>query len=165
MAKKGVRIKNNVDWDKVLEAEHRAKAKALWMQGQAVIAQADKDKLVPIETATLRRSSVVTLERLPNPDVVHEEAKKLKGERKVRSDDPKSATGDVKKAWVSYNTPYAEYLHENTNWEPRDWRRTAGGKIAPSPKEGGPKWLEKALASVKDKLAEIAVRVMKEEFK
>jgi hypothetical protein len=65
-------FRNTVNFTAVVDAERKAAFKALWMHGQAVVTQAQKDKLVPIETGTLRRSSVVTLAYLPKPEDVYQ---------------------------------------------------------------------------------------------
>jgi hypothetical protein len=148
-----VTVRNTVNFAAVKDAERKAAFKALWMHGQAVITQAQKDKLVPIETGTLRRSSVVTLARLPNPEMTYQAA--LSG--KPQGDNPEAAarnTTSPLKAWVSWNTPYAEWLHETFGWKPR-----------PPLEEGGPKWAEIALAACKDKFAAITARVLREFFK
>lgn len=123
------------------------------MHGQAVVTQAQRDKLVPIDTGTLRRSSVVTLARLPNPEEAYQAA--LGG--KPKNDKPETAAKNKTsplKAWVSWNTPYAEWLHETFDWKPRRPR-----------KEGGPKWAELALVACKDTFAVITVRVFQSSFK
>ena len=148
-----VTVRNAVNFAAVRDAERKAAFKALWMHGQAVVTQAQKDKLVPIDTGTLRRSSVVTLARLPNPEEVYRAA--LGG--KPQSDKPETAAKDKTsplKAWVSWNTPYDEWLHETFWWKPR-----------PPRKEGGPKWAELALAACKDTFAAITARVFQSSFK
>lgn len=171
MAKKA--LKSTVNFGLITQAKEKAAALALWRQGQAVVAQAQRDRLVPIETGTLRRSAVVTLNRLPNPGAVYSEAK-VKAVNNSAFTPPGadvsagtnvSAGANVTKAYVSYNAPYAEALHERLDWKPRGVRRLGGGKRVPKPAEGGPKWLEKALAACKDKFAAIAERAFKEVFK
>jgi hypothetical protein len=157
--------KVNIDVKKILEAKREIKIHALWRIGQAVIAQAQKDKLVPIETGTLRRSAVVTLGRLPDPGEVCEKAKEGKGSKPLTIDSPEAHSENVDAAYVSYNTPYAEHLHENLNWTPRNWRAAPGGKIADSPPEGGPKWMEKAAAACRAKFPKILAGVIKERLK
>ena len=140
--------KVEIDTRKIYEAERKAKAHALWRMGQAVIARAQRDKLVPIDTGTLRRSAVVTFGHPPDPGAVYETAKGTK----AKSDSPNNA-GNVDKAYVSYNTPYAERLHENLDWKP-----------APPIAEGGPKWMEMALAACKSKFPAILARTFREHF-
>jgi hypothetical protein len=147
-------FRNTVDFSAVVDAERKAAFKALWMHGQAVDSQARKDKLVPIDTGTLRRTSVVTLARLPNPEEIYQVA--LSG-GKPQNDSPDSVSQNKTaplKAWVSWNTPYAEWLHETFRWKPR-----------PPREEGGPKWAEIALAACKDKFADITARVFREFFR
>jgi len=144
---------STVNFTAIQDAERKAAFKALWMHGQAVITQAQKDKLVPIETGTLRRSSVVTLARLPNPEDIYQTALGST----PQSDNPDSAAQNKTsplKAWVSWNTPYAEWLHETFGWSPR-----------PPREEGGPKWAEIALATCRDKFAAITARVFREVFR
>jgi hypothetical protein len=146
-------FRSTVNFSAVQDAERKAAYKALYMHGQAVITQAQRDKLVPIETGTLRRSSVVTLARLPNPEEVYQTALSSN----PQNDNPDAAAQNKTaplKAWISWNTPYAEWLHETFGWKPRKPRE-----------EGGPKWAEIALAACKDKFAAITARVFREILK
>jgi hypothetical protein len=162
-----VKFKAQIDFnDKaVIRALQEAKKHILWRQGQEVITQAQISKLVPVDTGTLRRSAVVTLEKLPDMKSVFEKAEKGKGQKPVVVDNPKNHTGDVDVAYVSYNTPYAAALHENTRWRPRDWRKTATGKIVKKPAEGESKWIETALALVRHKFPDIAKAILERYFK
>ncbi len=120
--------------DKAKSLVKEAERDALWMVGQYAIELAQND--IPIETGTLRRSAVVTVGRLPDPKNIYEQAK---------NGTPPQARLPGNTVFVSYNTPYAVHLHENLNWKPRWWKRTAQGNIVDSPQVGGPKWLEKAM--------------------
>ena len=120
--------------DKAKGLVKEAEGAALWDVGQYAIELAQND--VPIESGTLRRSAVVTVGTLPDPGNTYEKAKSGK---------PEIAKGSGDTVFVSYNTPYAVHLHENLNWKPRWWKRTAQGNIVDSPQVGGPKWLEKAM--------------------
>lgn len=125
---------------------------ALWLAGQDVITKAMNN--VPLDTGTLRRSGTVTMNCLPDKRLAYEYAIDGKGNRgtstKKGVETPKS-----KRRWkdivvyVSYNTPYAIWLHESPNWHPRGWRRTAKGNRVEKPAVGKWKWLEKALPAVK----------------
>jgi hypothetical protein len=173
-----VKFDTKVDFDgkKVRKVLRNAKKEILWRQGQAIIAQAQISKLVPLETGTLRRSAVVTLETLPDMNDVFGKAKTEAGQGSpVVVDSPNEHTGNVDTAYVSYNTPYAAALHENTNWKPRGWvsrhpekKGYSGHKKVKGPGEirgeGGPKWLEKAVAIVRGKLEEIAKNMMEKFF-
>jgi len=165
--KTGITITSEFNGDDIKKHMEGAIKQALWVQGQALIAEAQRRKLVPLDTGTLRRSAVVTLNELPLMSQVHGMAEASDGNNPVVVDDPKKHSGPVNDVYVSYNTPYAATLHENLNvvhkpeWEPRDWRRTASGKIVPKPAEGEPKWIEKANASILSKLAAIAASAIR----
>ena len=135
------------DLDELYRREEEAKKRALWLQGQAVIATAQRDRLVPFETGTLRRSAMTTLEELPSMQEVYGKAEEATGQKPVVVDDPKNHNGDIGVAYVSYNTPYAAALHENEKWKAR--------------REGGWKWIEKALAAIAPRLPEIAAKEIK----
>jgi hypothetical protein len=182
-----VKFKTKIDFNdkKVIQALQNAKKHILWRQGQEVITQAQTAKLVPLDTGTLRRSAVVTLEKLPDMQSVFKEAEKGSGDKPVVVDSPGAHAGDVDVAYVSYNTPYAAALHEDSvgkkhsKWKPRDWKsrnpdpnsnKYMGHKkvkqgTGDAPGEGGPKWLEKAVAMVRHKFPEIAKSIMKRYFK
>lgn len=148
---------------------------ALWIAGQNAVTLAMLN--VPLDTGTLRRSGTVTMDRLPDKRLAYEYAVDGKGNRgtstKKGAETPKS-----KRRWkdivvyVSYNTPYAIWLHESPNWSPRGWKWTSWKKIKndkalyrierendkgkkeirekiPKPAVGTWKWLEKALPEVK----------------
>ncbi|MDR2527936.1 MAG: hypothetical protein LBD04_02815 [Synergistaceae bacterium] len=159
MAKNG--FKSAVDFGLITEAREKASTLALWRQGQAVVSQVQRDRLAPIETGALRRSAVVTLNHLPNPEAVYAEAR----EKAVDNPALPPAGARAAKAYVSYNTPYAEALHERLDWKPRATRKLASGRVVQKPAEGGPKWLEKALAACKSKFPAIVSRTFKEVFK
>ena len=161
MLKPEITVEVDFDTSKLFGREQQAKKHALWYMGQALIAEAQRLNLVPLDTGALRRSAVVTLNKLPSMSDVYDKAKPGDGDRPVVVDNPESHNEDVDTAYVSYNTPYAARLHEDMTWNPRDWRRTAGGKKVTKPAVGGPKWIEKAEASIRSKLPGIAARIMR----
>jgi hypothetical protein len=142
-----VKVKDELNFKVVQEKAAEAVKYALWRQGQAVIAQAQKDKLVPIDTGTLRRSAVVTFNEPPNFLLAFSSAAVAKGNKPITLDKPEAHKGPVNSVYVSYNTPYAAHLHESLSWKPH--------------REGGPKWIERALAAVKGKFNEIAANAVK----
>lgn len=153
----------------------RVVEEALWLAGQNAITLAMPN--VPLDTGTLRRSGTVTMDRLPDKQLAYEYAVDGRGNRGTSTkrgvEAPRSARRwkDIV-VYVSYNTPYAIWLHESPNWRPRAWKWTSWksrkGKEAfyrierrneqgkkefrekiPKPAVGTWKWLEKALPTVK----------------
>jgi hypothetical protein len=152
----------NIDTARIRALRDQAAKEALWAQGQAVIAEAQKARLVPIETGTLRRSAFVSVNNLPDPDAIYQGAKSRR--QAQAQGNPPAGGGPAVRVFVSYNTPYAARLHENLDWRPRAWKRTAMGTVVAKPAEGGPKWVEKALALAKPKFEAIAARVFRRFF-
>lgn len=150
LAKTGAKTTVKFDMQELWRREQEAKKYVLWRQGQAIVTEAQKDKLVPFETGTLRRSAVVTLSDLPSEQEVYDKAKGGTGQKPVVVDDPKQHNENVGVAYVSYNTPYATALHESDNWTAR--------------REGENKWMEKAEAAARPHMAEIAANAIKERF-
>jgi hypothetical protein len=142
-----VKVKNKIDFQTVMDRAEEAIKYALWRQGQAVIAQAQQDRLVPIDTGTLRRSAVITFNEPPDFLLAFSSAAVKRGETHIVLDKPKLYKKPVNSVYVSYNTPYAAHLHESLSWKPH--------------REGGPKWIERALAAVKGKFNEIAANAVR----
>ena len=153
------KVKVDIDFKKIEAIKDACIRETLWTQAQSVDAVAQRDKLIPIDTGTLRRSAVVTVNELPNPDEVY---RKAQTQRAMQELAPKGER--VRRVFLSYNTPYAARMHENLKWKPRAWRRTAMGKVVSKPAEGGPKWVERALVLAKPKFASIAERIFKKYF-
>lgn len=161
-----------VTWngDKVISTIENIAAEALWLAGQDAIAQSINK--VPLETGTLRRSGVVTMDERPDAAEVYANAKDSHGKysESAKSDNPVPTPADSKrpKVVVSYNTPYAIWLHE-INFTPRPYkflfndvrkkrekgpelengqfRKMKWRKVA-KPAVGEWKWLEKAIPIV-----------------
>ena len=111
-------------------------------------------KYAPIDTGTLRRSGCVTVGFRPNPNEVYREAEKGTGEKSVIETSAGSADDELV-VYVTFNTPYAAKLHEDTKWKPSPTsRRLRTNKETgerefqeiskPEGAQGGPKYLEKA---------------------
>lgn len=112
------------DGDKVMSTIERVALESLWMAGQDAITQSLND--VPLDTGTLRRSGVVTVDAPPQAAAVYSEAQSGKGKKSdsVKDKEPPAPTPANKrspKVVASYNTPYAKRLHE-TNFTPRDYK-------------------------------------------
>ncbi len=145
-----------VEWhgDDAADKLQRVVEEMLWLAGQDAITQAMNN--VPLDTGTLRRSGTVTMDRLPDKQLAYEYAVDGKGSRgtttKKGTDAPRSARRwkDIN-VFVSYNTPYAIWLHESPDWKPRNWKVTAAGRRVTKPAVGSWKWLEKALPKVKSR--------------
>lgn len=134
----------SVRWygDRVNKQLEAAAREALWKLGQLAITEATDN--VPIESGTLRRSATVTVGDLPDPDAVYAGAQG--GD--MRNAYPDTSGGDGEpRAFVSYNTPYAAWLHETYEWEPK--------------RAGGPKWLERAFPVVAKRFGELVRRAMR----
>lgn len=125
-------------------------AEALWLMGQDALTEAMND--VPLDTGTLRRSGVVTVNQLPNPGSVYATAKTGSGNKSVTAAQKNVPDKTATKVYVSYNTPYAIWLHETNKWNPRDWKRTAAGNKVQKPAVGRWKWLSRALSVVKNRI-------------
>ena len=107
----------------------------------------------PLETGALRRSGCVTIGLPPNPEEVYGKAQKGSGEDSVLGK-PTGSPNDELVMYVTFNTPYAARLHENTDWNPRAYSLHYEGRdpvtgeaeysVTDSPPVGGPKYLEKA---------------------
>ena len=128
-----------VKWEgqKVKKKISEVALEALWLMGQDLITESTN--YAPLDTGTLRRSATVTASALPNAGQVYSTAKA--GSR-TQSSPGKTSSGNEKKVFVSYNTPYAIRLHEDLSWTPRGWKKTASGNVVEKPAVGGPKWLE-----------------------
>lgn len=154
-----------LDWfgDQAMDKMQAVVLETLWLAAQDTITQAAND--IPLDTGTLRRSGAVTVDKLPSPGEIYETALHGTGNRgettKSVGDAPASSNPPNPKIYVSYNTPYAVRLHEDLSWEPRDWKRTAGGNIVPKPAVGGNKWLERTLPHIKKRFAAYAARARK----
>lgn len=154
-----------LDWhgDKVMDKLQQVTLEMLWLAGQDTITQAING--IPLDTGTLRRSGTVTVDKLPDPEGVYNSAQNGRGNRgetaKDAGDAPGSSNPSGPVVYVSYNTPYAKRLHESLSWSPRDWKRTATGRIVDKPAVGGAKWLERALPKVKKRWRTYAERARK----
>ncbi|MEG1501959.1 MAG: hypothetical protein RR203_02465 [Synergistaceae bacterium] len=140
-----------VKWEgaKVLSTIEYVAREAIWLMGQDTITQSIND--VPVDTGTLRRSGVVTVDAPPNATTVYSEAKESKGKKSESAKDktaPRTLSKRHPKVVVSYNTPYAIKLHESKEWRPRAYKYTARGNKVAKPAVGTWKWLEKALPKV-----------------
>ena len=141
-----------VEWhgDDAADKLQRVVEEMLWLAGQDAITQAMNN--VPLDTGTLRRSGTVTVEKLPEAAAVYHEAQGGKGNKGKTIGKSAPRMGGKprdRRVFVSYNTPYAIWLHESPNWKPRDWKVTAAGRRVTKPAVGSWKWLEKALPAVK----------------
>lgn len=122
---------------------------AAWLAGQDLIAKSIND--APLDTGTLRRSGVVTTDSLPNSETVYSEAKSGSGKKSESAkagEPPMGANARSPRVFVSYNTPYAIWLHESPHWKPRAFKRTAKGRTVQKPAVGRWKWLEAAVPRV-----------------
>jgi len=131
----------NIRWNggEVIQATQEAVAEALWLAGQDAVRRAQDD--VPVEYGDLRRSYAVTINVLPDPVAEYDRAR-------AGIEPPNSFPGGAGMvAYVSYNTPYAPWLHENLGWTPR---------IA-----GGPKWLEKNVPAAMKRFPAFLLRAMR----
>jgi len=143
-----------VEWhgDDAADKLQRVVEEMLWLAGQDAITQAMNN--VPLDTGTLRRSGTVTVEKLPDASAVYSEAQNGSGSRgkTIGKSTPRMGgkTSD-RRVFVSYNTPYAIWLHESPDWKPRNWKVTAAGHRVTKPAVGCWKWLEKALPKVKSR--------------
>ena len=122
-------------------------ADGLWLWGQTAITEAMRD--VPLDTGTLRRSATVTVDKLPDANAIYNKAKSSQQTRRATTSSPSKSARIV---YVSYNTPYAIWLHESSSWKPRDWKRTAAGHKVQKPAVGQWKWLSRALSRIKGDL-------------
>jgi hypothetical protein len=134
----------------------QASREAAWMAGQLIITLATNN--VPLDTGTLRRSAIVT-DELPSMQEIYERAKSI-DQTKTPISATNILTGKVK-LHISYNTPYAAWLHETTKWKPRPWKRMPDGGVDVKPAVGGPKWLENALNIVRPQIGKIIQRAFK----
>lgn len=150
-----------VEWsgDKAADKLQRVVEEMLWLAGQDAITQAMNN--VPLDTGTLRRSGTVTVEKLPDAATVYSEASSGSGNRGKTIGTEAPHTGGKlsdRRVFVSYNTPYAIWLHESPDWKPRDWKITAAGNRVTKPAVGSWKWLEKVLPQVKRRWAYYVAR-------
>jgi hypothetical protein len=136
----------------VMNASVDAVRRGLWKAGQLTLDYAMND--VPLETGALRRSGVVSV-KLPNMLDIYNAAKNGAiglsariGGMKMSTDvkGKVSATaGGLVTMYVSYNTPYAAFLHENMKWKPRAWKYLDTGErprpTRTKPAVGRPKFL------------------------
>lgn len=143
-----------VEWhgDDAADKLQRVVEEMLWLAGQDAITQAMNN--VPLDTGTLRRSGTVTMDRLPDKQLVYEYAVDGRGNRGTSTKRGTPAPQSSRRwkdmtVFVSYNTPYAIWLHESPDWKPRNWKVTAAGHRVTKPAVGCWKWLEKALPAVK----------------
>lgn len=142
-----------LEWhgDDIMRKLQAVVSETLWLAGQDAITQSMNN--IPLDTGTLRRSGTVTVDELPKPEDVYSEAQGGSGNRgettKNADNAPPSGNPNNPKVYVSYNTPYAVCLHENMGWSPRSTKVTASGNVVSKPAVGGPKWLEKALPTIK----------------
>lgn len=149
---KGCKLK--WEGDKVMSKIERVALEALWLAGQDAITQSMNN--VPLDTGTLRRSGVVTVDSPPEAREVYEGARSGSGKysdsaRDKDSSAPFSANKRRPKVVVSYNTPYAIKLHETT-WRPRGYKYTASGKKRKKPAVGRNKWLERAIPIIEKRM-------------
>ena len=150
-------MKSNVEitWkgDEVKGLYADAVTEALWLAGHAVVTEAMN--IIPLDTGTLRRSYAVTVGELPDGDKEYQRAK--------AGATPQAGEIPTRKGcvYISYNTPYAAFLHENLTWRPRKRKKLPSGRVVDKPAVGGPKWLEKSLSKGQGQIAKflkIAVR-------
>lgn len=126
----------------------------------------------PIETGALRASARVTIGQPPDPNAVYEESKGQSGKKKISL--PETPTTGDTTVYVSFSTPYARRLHEDLDWNPRDFRYLPGKKkkgkdalgrtrmlrrTAYSPPVGGSKYLEDAVMDIWPNFKHILDRV------
>ena len=145
-----------IDW-KGLQALGKIKevlSEALWLMGQDTIREAQN--MVPLDTGTLRRSATVSV-TLPDVNTEHQKAKSGSGTKSTSLDKPAPRNKNMV-VYVSYNTPYALWLHETPTWKPRDWKRTLSGHKRDKPAVGEWKWLDKASAITKKRLVRYVTR-------
>ncbi len=146
----------NLVWFKEIEGvPEKIVMEALWLVGQDTVAEAQN--LIPLDTGTLRRSGTVTVGSLPDPGKIYPQAK-TKNMRKVYQG---QVLSPAKIVYISYNTPYANRLHEDMNWKPRGWKtgRRKGKTIRlKKPAVGGPKWIEKSIPRSWQRLPQMITR-------
>jgi hypothetical protein len=147
----------------VMNASIDAARRGLWKAGQLALDYARDD--VPLETGTLRRSGVVSV-KLPNMMEVYNAAKSgavglpayTGGMRTSAGMKGKvsATTGGLVSMYVSYNTPYAAWLHESPKWKPRAWKYLDTGKRprakVSKPAVGRPKYLYLAIQRVEPRI-------------
>ena len=137
----------------VIEEMHDVLQDALIKTAEKVLYDAKQN--APIDTGALRRSGCVTIGLPPNPDEVYRRAEKGAGEKSA-IETPAASQDNELVVYITFNTPYAAKLHENTNWKPssvsRRYRKDyktgeAGDKVMAKGfgAQGGPKYLEKAI--------------------
>jgi hypothetical protein len=144
----------------------------LWKAGHLALNYATND--VPLETGTLRRSGVVSM-KLPNMMDIYnaassgslglsnysEPAKKSVS----KSGRVNASAGGLVKMYVSYNTPYAAFLHENMKWTPRAWKYLDTGRRprprVTKPAVGRPKYLYIAVQRVGPQIPALIALEMK----
>lgn len=92
----------------------------------------------------------------------------LKMRSKTKNYDDEFTTADsfygVKRVFLSYNTPYAFWLHETFKWKPRSYYIDRRGRYIRKDPVGGPKWLEKAYNLVRHEFPDILVKLGTEVF-
>jgi hypothetical protein len=118
-----------------MNASIDAVRRGLWRAGHLVLDHANND--VPIETGTLRRSGVVSI-KLPNMMDIYNAAKGGAVGLSAYAGGMKTSAGKTGKVsaaaeglvsmYVSYNTPYAAWLHESPKWKPRSWKYLDTGR-------------------------------------
>ncbi|MEG1798644.1 MAG: hypothetical protein RR214_00515 [Synergistaceae bacterium] len=150
--------------DKVMSKIDRIALETLWLAGQGAITHSIND--VPLDTGTLRRSGVVTVDDTPVAAEVYEDAKGGKGKYSDSAKDketsaPMPANKRRPKVVASYNTPYAIKLHESSNWRPRSYKYTAKGNRREKPAVGRWKWLERAIPTVQKNMPRYLSRAKK----
>ena len=163
--------------DAALGKIERVALEVLWLAGQDMVTQATNE--VPLDTGTLRRSGVVTVDSPPQAATVFAEAQKGKGNKSKSAKDKESPAPAAKNAKrpcvvVSYNTPYAIKLHE-TLWTPRNWKYSSWKRSKrkdalsrsvklddndevlylekiPKPAVGRNKWIERAIPKIGERM-------------
>lgn len=156
----------------VIDKIERIALEMLWLAGQDMVTQATNE--IPLDTGTLRRSGVVTVDAPPSPAAVFSEAQKgsVSNGPSAGMDAPAASDPKAPRVVVSYNTPYAIRLHE-TLWKPRNYKllpnfgrrkgeqgpvlesgdfRKRKWRRVPKPAVGRNKWLERAIPKISERI-------------
>lgn len=122
----------------------------VWLAAQDLMRKSNAD--VPVDTGTLKRSGVVTLDKLPNGAQVYAHAQEggtfvdpsvLDATRAPLARNPRQPI-----AFASYNTPYAVEVHEGLGRKGVTLVQTASGKKHFKLNVSRPKFMERNVAYV-----------------
>ena len=131
------RVETKVIWagDTATRVVREAAYQGMIAGAKTILVQAREN--APLRTGTLRRSGAITVNELPNMRRVFDAAGggvRYSGQEFMQKFLPKEPPPGSFQVYISFNTPYAETVHEGMN---RNYR------------VGGPKYLERAFSSNK----------------